>query len=269
MPSFQFRIHINTGWSVKISFLTIVLLFLQITSYNLRAQSFVISHEPAWDYSFDKFANQVYYAGMSGFFIRNMEDWSVRESPFPTLPAFANNSHKCVYADGDTIFVFDFDTNKKFKVADNIEYNEYLFSPDDDYLLLYQKYFSFSDSTLHPTTLSPDPYFAFEWVTDTTLCFFTEDNHIYSYNFITDHIDSLISFPYNKPVSAFSYNRKQDLLYYSIDPNIHSYNTKTHTDSIVFSTEYDSTNTCWGSGDWFREMEWSPDSSKMVFVGYG
>jgi hypothetical protein len=83
-----------------------LLLFFLILYANISfSQSFKISHICAWEYSIDRYADEVYYGQGSNVFIRNLKDWSVRPCPFPSLPAFANTSHKCVYGDGDSLFI--------------------------------------------------------------------------------------------------------------------------------------------------------------------
>lgn len=240
----------------------------------VNCQSFEISHVPAEYYSIDRFANEIYYQefASSNIYIRNLSDWSVRVCPFPSLPAFANTSHKCVYGDGDSIFVFDFKENSKLKIYDSAEYYLYDFSPNDKYLLIPLHYFSFNDSSLHFMEFSPEFNDQNDWVNETTLTYFFDD-YMYTYDFITDSYDTLFHAPQGIPISSCAYDAKRQLLYYSIDeyeyPKIHTYNIYTGEDSIAYDPAIsDTNNICWDGTNAYRFMGCSPDYSKLAFFSY-
>jgi hypothetical protein len=252
----------------------IIFLLSSILPYSVVAQSFRISHIPAGGFSFDKFTNEVYYSTFYNIYIKNLNDSTVRICPFPSLPEFAHNSHKCVYGDGDSIIIYNFDNNNKFLVYDSLEpqYYDYVFSPDDEYLLFYQHYFSFADSSVYPMIWSPAYEAEYEWANETTVILLCDEHHICSYNFVSNIIDTIFVPTLNIPISTFSYNRENQLLYYSLDeyenPKIYLYNPSTHIDSVVFDSVNDSADVCWDTYNWFQSMEWSPDNERMVFFSF-
>ena len=245
---------------------------LSILSFSVSAQSFRISHVRAGAFSFDKFNNEVYYVTFNSIYIKNLNDLTVRLCPFPSLPEFANHSHQCVYRSGDSIFVYNFNNSTKSFIYYPIDWNGYSFSPDDKYLLFYQHYFSFADSTIHTMDFSPDYDFEYQWTNETKLIFIQNENYMCAYNFVTNISDTLFVSPLYIPISTFAFNRRNNLLYYSLSdyeyPKIFTYNLSTHLDSIVFDTEDDSGDLCWETFNWFQSMEWSPSCERMAFFSF-
>ena len=263
---------------MKSSFFFLFILALLVLSNSGFGQSFQISHVPAENFSLDKFANEVYYIefGTYNIFIKNLEDSTIRICPFPTIPVFANKSHKCVYGNEDSIFVFDFGTGKSIKVCESVggPYGAlaYAFSPNDEYVLFRQHYYSFADSSLHLIDFSPDPYLQMEWVTETKFVWFYNDYLIASFDILENQLDTVLVSSSNLTYAAFAFNKLNNLLYYALSeieyPKIHSYDLTTQSDSIVFDTENDTNDLCWLDLNNLREMEWSPDSSRMAFFSY-
>ncbi len=262
---------------MKSIFFTTLLITFLILSYEASGQNFKISHVMAQFFSIDRYANEVYYREFAGpnIYIRNLADWSVRTCPFPSLPAFANTSHKCVYGDGDSLFIYDFDDNSKFLVYDSVYHYvqyDYAFSPDDMYLLFYNHYFSFADSSVHYMNFDPNDLFEFDWTNETKVIYVYDEYYMSLYDYVTDIRDTLFISPPNVPIIAFAFNLTDELLYYSLyepdHPKIHSYDISTRIDSIVYDTENDSDNICWSSPNWFRSMKWSPQVNRMAFFSF-
>ena len=257
-----------------------LLLFFFILFTNISlSQSFQISHVPAEYFSLDKFTNEVYYANFFTWdlYVKNLKDSTIRPCQFPTLPAFANKSHKCVYGNEDSIFVYDFATGTKLKICESVggPYGAlaYAFSPNDEYVLFRRHYYSFPDSSLHQIDFTPSPYLQMEWVSETKLVFPTiGDESIVLFDILNNSLDTVLYFNSNLTYEAFAYNRQSNLLYYSLYqveyPKIHSFDLTTQIDSIVFDTQYDTNDNCWWTYNNFQEMEWSPDSSRMAFFSY-
>ncbi len=262
---------------MKSSFFFLFILALLVLSNSGFGQSFQISHVPAASFSLDKFTNSIYYASFTNLFVKSLEDSSVKLCPFPSLPIFANKSHKCVYGDEDSIFVYDFQTHTTIKICESVggPYGEldYEFSPNDEYVLFREHYYSFADSSLHLIDFTPDPYLQMEWVNETEILYRTlGDEDIVLFDILSNSVDTILYFNSNITYEAFAYNKKQNLLYYSpyqINyPKIHSYDLTTHLDSVVFDSEADTNDTCWMDLNNMQEMEWSPDSSRMAFFSY-
>lgn len=256
----------------------LLLIFFMLFTKISFSQSFQISHVPAEYFSLDKFNNDVYYAeiGSWDLYVKNLEDSTIRTCPFPTLPVFANTSHKCVYGNQDSIFVFDFESGKSIKVCESVggPYGAlgYEFSPKDEYVLFREHYYSFADSSLHPIDFTPDPYLQMEWVTETKFVWFFNDYLITSFDILANKLDTVLVSVSNLTCTAFAFNKSSNLLYYALSeieyPKIHSYDLITQTDSIVFDTENDTNDLCWLDLNNLREMEWSPDSGRMAFFSY-
>ncbi|HKB87448.1 MAG TPA: T9SS type A sorting domain-containing protein [Ignavibacteriaceae bacterium] len=255
--------------------LMLFLSILSLASYQIHSQSFQISHVPAEYYSLDKFTYDIYYAeiGYWNLFVKNLKDSSVKPCPFPTLPVFANKSHKCVYGNEDSVFVYDFETKEKINVGQvvgNTGPMNYIFSPNDEYVLFKNLFYSFADSSLHPMDFIPDPSWMIEWIDETSFILGLDDDHLYKFDFLSNTWDPVLSAAPGHYFAAYAYNRKNHLLYYSYDesilPKIHSFDFTTHIDSIVIDTENDTNDNCWWTYNWFREMDWSPDSARMAFV---
>jgi hypothetical protein len=250
------------------------LFFILYVNFSF-SQSFQISHVPAEYFSLDKFTNDVYYAeiGSWDLYLKNLEDSTIRICPFPSLPVFANKSHKCVYGDEDSIFVYEFETNKSIKICESVggSYGAlgYTFSPNDEYVLFKDHYYSFTDSSLHPIDFTPDPYLQMEWVTETKFVWFFNDYLIASFDILANELDTVLVSSSNLSYAAFAFNKSNNLLYYALSeveyPKIHSYDLNMQSDSVVFNTENDTTDICWWTYNFLREMEWSPDSSRMAF----
>ena len=263
---------------MKLIFFTTLLIIFVLLSHQAIGQSFQISHVPAEYFSLDKFTNDVYYADFFTWdlYVKNLKDSTIRPCPFPTLPMFANISHKCVYGDQDSIFVFDFGTNEKIKICDAVgPYSvlDYEFSPNDKYVLFRNHYYSFIDSSLHEIDFTPSPYLQLEWVNETKIIFRSYGNDsIFVFDILNNTLNTVLYSNSNQTYEAFAYNKKKNLLYYSpyqIEfPKIHSYDLTTQIDSIVFDTQYDTNDNCWWTYNNFQEMEWSPDSNRMAFFSY-
>jgi len=251
----------------------LLIFFLTILSFQVQSQSFQISYVPVLNYSFDKVTNDVYFADLGGnIFVRNLNDFSLNPSPFPNLPEFAHNTHSCAYGEGDTIFVYDFSNNKKTAVYSPAASYDYSFSPDDEYLLLRGKYYSFADSTIHDMEFSPAFYFDYDWVSETKLLISLQPGFLYSYDFLSNEVDTVF-FEYEPGFSSFAYNREQDLLYYGeyedIRPEIHTYNLNSLEDSVVFDPEInDPDDICWRQLNYFDSMKWSSDFGKLAILSF-
>lgn len=241
---------------------------------SVTAQKFMISHVYAEQYSFDKFANEVYYIDLvtNEIWIKNLTDSTIKPCPFPTLPEFAHNTHKCVFGKGDSLFIYDFDDGRKFLIYDSLEYYDYSFSPNDEYLLFYLHYYSFDDDLVYPMNFSPYYFSEYEYGTGTNVIYVDNENYLCEYNYVTNITDTLYVSQMNIPISTFAFNRKNEFLYFSLGelayPKIYSYNLLTHTDSVVFNSSLDSSDDCWSTYNWFQSMEWSPDSTRMAFFSY-
>lgn len=259
-------------------FSLLFILAASILSGGSFGQSFQISHVPAEYFSLDKFANEVYYIefGHLNIFIKNLKDSTVRPCPFPTLPVFANKSHKCVYGNEDSIFVYDFETQKTVKICESVggPYSvlEYEFTPNDEYVLFRNHYYSFFDSTLHQIDFTPDPYWQMEWVNETEFIWSFTGDLLASFDILENKLDTILVSSSYLNFAAFAYNKSTNLLYYamseSVYPKIHSYDLSSHIDSVVIDTENDTTDNCWATYNNLQEMEWSPDSSRMAFFSY-
>ena len=268
---------ILTGENMKSSFFVLFILTLLVLSNSGFGQSFQITHILTQNFSLDKFANEVYFTqyGPYNIFVKNLKDSTIKVCPFPSIPVFGNRSRKCVYGDGDSIFVFDFETMEKTKIGETAgPYGAlaYEFSPNDKYVLFKDHYYSFMDSTLHQIDFSPDPFLNIQWMTETKFVWAFDNEQILSFDLLNNSIDTVLTFAPNLPFTTYSFNRKTNLLYYSLSqpeyPKIHSFNSTTHSDSIIIDTEDDTTDNCWWTYNDFREMKWSPDSSRMAFFSY-
>ncbi|HEY6906727.1 MAG TPA: T9SS type A sorting domain-containing protein [Ignavibacteriaceae bacterium] len=231
----------------------------------------------AQKFSLDKFNNDVYYTEFASgdIYIKNLNDSTVRPCPFPTLPVFANKSHKCVYGDEDSIFVYDFDTGKNLMVCNSVgsyEALDYAFSPNDEYVLFVNHYYSFLDSSLNEIDFTPDPYFEMEWVDETKFVWQYDEESIVLFDILNNSIDTVLITNTFPPYTAFAYNRTNNRLYYAFGeleyPKIHTYDLNTEVDSIVFNTANDTNDNCWWTFNDLEEMEWSPDSTRMAFFSY-
>ncbi|HSD64459.1 MAG TPA: hypothetical protein VLB50_11695, partial [Ignavibacteriaceae bacterium] len=173
-------------------------LFIVLPFY-VSAQSFRISNLPAWSYTYDKFSNEIYYTDSQGtLWIKNLNDSTERLGPFPSIPSFAHNENQCVYLAGDSLIIHNFDNNTDYFVysSPNPYYNyNYIFSPNDEYLLFYLHYFSFADSSVHEMNFSPDYEFEYDWIDETEVIYVDNENYMFSYNFVTNIADTLFVSP--------------------------------------------------------------------------
>lgn len=262
----------------KLVFVYIILSLAYIGT--IYCQSFQISEGPAEYYSIDKFANEVYYFDFlsNKVYAYRLKDTSIYLTTFWSLPIFANTSHKCAFAKYDKVKIYDFESGKNFLIMDSLENNfvlTYSFSPSDKYLFFKNYFYSFADSTIHETNVVPFGDQEAEWVSDSIIIFTDQYNQnvIYQFDLTTELVDTLLLFDEYQTIASYSFNRNQNLLYYSLEdleyPKIHVYDPSTQIDSIVFDTEIDdSNNTCWNTPISLRSMGWSPDFQRLAFFGF-
>lgn len=249
---------------------------------TIYCQSFQISDRPAEYYSIDKFANEIYYADFFTYdiYAYNVKDSTTRLSTFPSLPTFANTTHKCAYGKFDKIKIYDFETGTNFIVMDSISNYSVLtfsFSPLDKFLFFNNYYFSFIDSSIQYTNAVPFDDQEAEWINDSTIIYRSSyvQNVLYKFDLSTGLEDTLLLFDEYQTIASYSFNRDQKLLYYStydsppIYPKIHQYNPLTQNDIIVFDSEVDDSNhTCWESPIGITSLGWSPDFQLLAFFGF-
>lgn len=247
---------------------------------TIYCQSFQISEGPAEYYSIDKLANEVYYFDFlsNKVYAYRLKDTSIYLTTFWSLPIFANTSHKCAFAKYDKVKIYDFESGKNFLIMDSLENNfvlTYSFSPSDKYLFFKNYFYSFADSTIHETNVVPFGDQEAEWISDSIIIFTDQYNQnvIYQFDLTTELVDTLLLFDEYQTIASYSFNRNQNLLYYSLEdleyPKIHVYDPSTQIDSIVFDTEIDdSNNTCWNTPISLRSMGWSPDFQRLAFFGF-
>ncbi|MBK7379100.1 MAG: T9SS type A sorting domain-containing protein [Ignavibacteriales bacterium] len=249
---------------------------------TIYCQSFRISDRPAEYYSVDKFANEIYYADFFTYdiYAHNFNDSTTRLTTFQNLPAFANTSHKCAYGKNEKIKIFDFDSGTNFIVMDSMPSYftlTFSFSPTDKYLFFQNFFISFVDSSIHQTNVIPFYDLEAEWVNDSIIIFTDQyiQNVIYQIDLTTELVDTFLIVDQSKTISSYSFNRDQELLYYStydsppIYPKIHQYNPLTSNDIIVFDSEVDDSNhTCWDSPIGITSLGWSPDFQRLAFFGF-
>ncbi len=264
----------------KLVFVYIILSLAYVGT--IYCQSFQISEGPAEYYSTDKLANEVYYFDLLSYkvYAYRLKDTSIYLTTFWSLPTFANTSHKCAFAKYDKVKIYDFESGKNFLIMDSLENNfvfTYSFSPSDKYLFFKNYFYSFADSTIHQTNVIPFYDQEAEWISDSIIIFTDQyiQNVIYQIDLTTELVDTFLIVDQSKTISSYSFNRDQELLYYStydsppIYPKIHQYNPLTSNDIIVFDSEVDdSNNTCWESPIGITSLGWSPDFQRLAFFGF-
>jgi hypothetical protein len=250
----------------------IITIFYIIIPLAVSAQSFKISHVKAKHYSYDKFTNDIYYASLynGDLWVKNLKTSNISPCPFPSIPAFANNSHRCVYFSNDSIIIYNFENGTQYFI-DSSGSDDYTFSPNDQYLLFYEHYFSFEDSSIHQMYFSPVYDFDYEWVNENKILISFTPDFLFLYDFITNDYDTIFG-GRNYEFSAFAYNKNQELLYYSPDddtyPQIHTLEISSHSDSLIFDSMNDTDNVCWSLPNYLKAMEWSHDYKRMAFFSY-
>lgn len=267
--------------------LMFILLGIMFVSPTIFCQEFLLSNINSIEYSIDKIVQQVYFADYFSDTIREVDlrNLKVVKTNFRILPPFfSNKQHLMVYRDSlydlDKQLVFKFDDSQ----ADSFGYMpdpQFLgdFSPNDSNLIYgnIKYYVPINDSDLVPIETNLSVYEGIsindawpEWSSDTSFVFLSggnSDSVIVEYFLKSDKIDTLVTaHPYNT-IRGFSYNRKYGILAYSVlgippTPKIYfHYVGQNIPDSLIFEPEDIHSLTDFGS------LRWSPDNSKLTFVG--
>ncbi len=263
---------------------TTILFFLLLTIFTsqhiqLYGQIFQLTEDETDKYVIDRFTDELYYEEII-FGTQKKINFNTRivtNSALPALPEFANNSHKAAYIFDRNLYLYDFNEDSTYLLADlrnlhstknlNNVFNGLYFSTNDSYLLVAEgdesHYYSFIDSSFQSLG-----FLIFEgnpqWSSDSTLLFVNLENEILEYDFITKETKNILStqFP---PILSFAYNPLEDLIAYTIclpEPSLHLYNLETDADTIIYNLDSVECNTaplC------FMNLNWDSSFKKLAF----
>jgi len=263
-------------------FLFIIALF----SGKIFSQEFTITSEPIYNYSVDRYTNEIYYKqnypNQQDVHKTNFDGSNNIKTDLRSAPFFANNSHKAVVLEwtGDdeiSYFLFNFETSEKkylFKTISRISWQDISFSWDDSLLYVYNDpliYYSFKDSTLYEKEffIPYDDNSPITWHNDNDRLIFREYNIIRTYSISSNGFDTLVVANGYDNIYTFSYNPNSNLLAYSYqrgDTNsIFTLNLEDNFKRTIFQPLY-SDDSCFeclvGS---ITKMSWSNDGNFLAF----
>lgn len=223
---------------IKMKNMILICLLISATSLVSYSQEFVITTEPIYNYTVDRYTSEIYYKqnypNQRDVHKTNFDGSDNIKTNFQSTPFFANNSHKAVileWTGNDEIsyFLFNFETMKKkylFKTHSRMYLVDISFSWDDSLLYVYNEpliYYSFNDSTLHieKTIIEADGVHShIIWHKDNDRLFFINYDYIGSYSIMNSKFDTLVVIDnydsdngYDR-LYCYTYNSKTDLLAY-------------------------------------------------------
>jgi hypothetical protein len=259
-------------------------LLLTLTSISY-SQQFKLTNINSYQYSIDRIAQQVYFKDSYTDTVRKVDlrDMSVTTIvQHSSLPFFANKHHFMLWGNNsywgdsgdsskDNIYLYNLDNHSYFLITDTLAFpysSEYYgsFSPNDSNFIYPSFYFSLKDSLLKPFTYRKIEYNINdawpEWSSDTSLIFIAgsgaSDSVIAEYFLKSGKVDTLLTT--HGLLSGFSYNRKYKILAYAMGGGriYFHYVNNNIPDSLVEE-----------QGDFpeLTALRWSPDNSKLAFIG--
>ena len=253
-------------------------------SFNIYAQEYQITSVPVLRYSIDRFTKEIYYRHeITGqIFKTNSKGTYHKLTNFTSVPAFANNSHKAAYVvthstfDKD-IYIHDFEKDSSYFLAnyDVSGGRGLIISPSDDKIMILSGsplYYSFNDSSLHY------PGFRIiggdmNWISDTTVTYWSTINQIYTYNINNFNIDTLVTLT-TGDIRGLAYNNKLNVMAYSWDINqgdnafINLYYLNSKRDTTVYNYLEDGpTLGAYPFPIYFEYLSWIAEYGKLGFIG--
>jgi hypothetical protein len=261
-------------------------------SYDAVAQEYQITNVPVYNYSIDRFTNEIYYQhDFTGEIYKTNSTGSYHIlTNFSSLPQFSNNSHTAAYiythnqSDKD-LYLHDFEKDTSYLLV-NSPYlgSNLLFSPSDIKILVSLppfnddklsegnlKYYSFEDSSLHDpgiTIYTEDLY----WLTDTTMLSRQAIYEIHSININDLIVDTLVrasdlesirGLDYNKNLNAFAYGWKYNQAENTL---INIYYLSNGFDTTVYNFLEDGPS-LGGFTIIARSLKWETNTNKLWFIG--
>jgi hypothetical protein len=253
------------------------------STHFLFPQAFHISDNPAEVFTIDRFANEVYYIHRyTGQILKtNLRTLVTTNTQFLRIPVFANTSHKAVYIFDDKAYIYDFDNDSTYMILDSVgnfpmgPMPLYDFSPNDEYLIIRNHYYSFKKEEWKSNNWSSNYGGSelYDWGSDSSIIYLIGQNILAEYFFTTGVVDTMLEFGYYDYITGFAYNRSNNILAYSIMeiiPTINFYDKTTNVDTIAFDPlRDDSLSHCWGGPAFFRYLRWSPLENRLVFFNEG
>jgi len=242
----------------------LVILFLLPTI--LFGQSFQLSTINSDHYTLDKYTGEVYQEDLftGKIWKTNLNTLQTSLTKFPTLPVFANKTHKAVYYDEKSTyaFLYDFVKDTSVFIADSCYYPFISFSPNDEKLIVNNNLYNLSDLTFTPFYEGRENL---ELESDNCIIYLAHGSLI-EFRFDTQKTDTLVITDNPDLAVAFSYNSTENTVYYSsytvtpswTDTRIHRYNKVTGKDSIIYSVMRDSPVKISGSTV-FSDLKWTKD----------
>lgn len=211
------------------------ILIIALFSGKIFSQEFTITSEPIYNYTIDRYTNEIYYMqnypNQHDVHKTNFDGSNNIKTDFRSTPFFANNSHTAVVLEltGDdeiSYFLFNFETSEKkylFKTNSRMYLVDISFSWDDSLIYVYNDpliYYSFKDSTLYMEDTIIDADGEITWHKDNDRLVFIDYNYIGSYSILNGKFDTLVVLNnYDEDsgydeLYCFAYNSKTDLLVY-------------------------------------------------------
>jgi hypothetical protein len=247
----------QSKWKKVVSFLiikkslliTINLLF--IFPINAYPQAYRLSGIPCDDYSIDRFTGDIYIATwIDGIWKTNINTKIEEKSKFPTLPIFANKTHKAVYLNSNdtSICLYDFEKDISIKLFPiniyGIAYVD-LFSPNDNKLAVNYYLYNFDNGSYYHDSLAIIHHWglAFRsiWGSDSSIIYSFGDS-ILEYFLESKRTDTLFVDNNWYRLGDFAPMVSKDEIFYSTVDNtietstsiIHLLNKKTKTETIIY-----------------------------------
>ena len=263
----------------------IFLIIISVTSIVSLSQEFTITSEPIYNYTIDRYTNEIYYMqnypNQRDVHKTNFDGSNNIKTDFRSTPFFANNSHKAVVLeltgnDEISYFLFNFETSEKrylFKTNSRMYLVDISFSWDDSLLYVYDHpliYYSFKDSTLYMEDIFIYADGEITWHKDNDRLILLEYDIIRTYSISSKGFDTLVVANGYDNIYAFSYNPNSNLLAYSYqrdDTNsIFTLNLENNFKRTIFQPLY-SDDSCFeclvGS---ITKMSWSNDGNFLAFT---
>lgn len=255
-------------------------------SFNVYAQEFQITNTSVYNYSIDRFTNEIYYQEelTEKIYKTNRNGSFYILTDFTSLPQFSNNNHRAAYInmhsrDDKDLYLYDFDKDSSyFLINSPLLSPDLLFSPSDNKILVggdisgvQLVYYSFEDSCVHDLGFTIYPL-VMEWLSDTTIIYLQFSDYICKVNIKNFKIDTLVVAADFITINGLAYNKNINAFAYSWDYNsgenslVNLYYISSGFDSTIYNF-LDDGPSLGGFEIIIRSLRWEQNSNKLGFIG--
>jgi hypothetical protein len=255
------------------------LIFLLSIAVFIYAQEYQITTVPVFQYSIDRWTNEIYYQNYftGDIYKTNSTGTHHTLTEFPSVPQFSNNNHTAAFMENTNLYLHNFEMDTSYFLGALPYFSYYLlFSPSDTKIVYGGDagvpivYFSFEDSSVHNTgiTIYDD---VMQWLNDTTIVYITlggVDIRLLNINNLNENIvvqsAYLVSYrglATNKNIGAFAYSWE-----YNSTENtfINLYYPQTNLDTTVYNFQEQGP---FPGNILLRDLSWERNSNKLGFIG--